>query len=240
MAPHFLCCLPIRFGAFIIAVFSILIGLAVAGLAWAGVYFDSTDKEIELNNGETFKLTTRQKIVLIVYGVVYTLFTLSALFGLVGVIIKRVNFIRTFSGFLKGFLVSSIILAIVQLVFFFIDKDSNCTVGSDKHGTCVKSNGLSTGAVIAIVIVTMLIPILFQACTFFLPWSIHFNEILTWHLLSITDACWIISDCIEYLEDQYIGSRNVGMYPFSQPYAAVKPHEADLNHPYNKPYDSHA
>ncbi|KAJ8076403.1 hypothetical protein PM082_000826 [Marasmius tenuissimus] len=217
MAPHFLCCLPIRFGAFIIAVFSILIGLAVAGLAWAGVYFDSTDKEIELNNGETFKLTTRQKIVLIVYGVVYTLFTLSALFGLVGVIIKRVNFIRTFSGFLKGFLISSIILAIVQLVFFFIDKDSNCTVGSDKHGTCVKSNGLSTGAVIAIVIVTMLIPILFQAY-----------------------ACWIISDCIEYLEDQYIGSRNVGMYPFSQPYAAVKPHEADLNHPYNKPYDSHA
>ncbi|KAL0581897.1 hypothetical protein V5O48_000126 [Marasmius crinis-equi] len=217
MAPHFLCCLPIRLGAFIIALFSVLIGLCVAGVAWAGVYFDSNPGDVKDLNGQTFHLTTRQKIVLIVFGVVYTLFTLVSLFGLVGVLIKRINFLRTFSAFLKGFLVINIILSIANLVLFFIDKDGDCTLGSEKNGNCVKSSGLSTGAVIAIVIVTMLIPILFQAY-----------------------ACWIISDCIEYLEDQYIGSRNVGMYPFSQPYAAVKPHENDLNHPYNKPYDSHA
>ncbi|KAF9268836.1 hypothetical protein L218DRAFT_1048854 [Marasmius fiardii PR-910] len=164
-----------------------------------------------------FKLSKAQRIILIVYGVVYTIFTLVSLFGLIGVLIKRINFVRTFSGFLKGFTFVTIILSIAQIVLFFVKKDGGCTVGSEKLGTCVQSRGLSTGATIAIVIVVMIIPILF-----------------------LCYACWIISDCIKYLEDQYTGSRNVGMYPFSQPYSAVKPHEADLNHPYNKAYDSHA
>ncbi|KAG7098499.1 hypothetical protein E1B28_000443 [Marasmius oreades] len=219
MAPHFLCCLPIRFGAFIISLISLGIAILVAGIAWAGVYLDDHPNAIKDPRHQIpdFKLSRGQKIMLIVYGVIYTLFTVVSLFGLIGVLIKRVNYVRTFSGFLRGFLIATSILSIIQLVLFFVKKDNNCTLGSESSGTCVKSQGLSTGAVIAIVIVVILIPILF-----------------------LSYACWIISDCIKYIEDQHVGSRNVGMYPFSQPYAAVKPHEVDLHHPYNKPYDSQA
>ncbi|EEB91027.1 hypothetical protein MPER_10687 [Moniliophthora perniciosa FA553] len=135
--------------------------------------------------------------------IAYTLYTLVALFGLIGVIIKRINYVRTFAFFLKVFLFVSIIFGILNIVFLFVDKDAGCDLGAESRGTCINGEGISRGGIIAIAIVVVLIPILIEAY-----------------------AVWIISDCVKYLEDKEWNNgvqRSVGMYPFSQPYAAV-PH----------------
>ncbi|KAK7045660.1 hypothetical protein VNI00_007493 [Paramarasmius palmivorus] len=196
MAPHFLCCLPIRLGAFIVALISLVIGGLTAGVSWFALYADSHWEDSNIN------LSTRQKIALILWGISYTMYTLAALFGLIGVLTKRINYVRTFSSFLKAFLFVSIIFGILNLVFLFIDKDSACDLGSTNNGTCINGEGISRGGIIAIAVFVVLIPILIEAY-----------------------AVWIISDCVKYLEEkEWSGLKHsVGMYPFSQPYAAV-PH----------------
>ncbi|ESK93695.1 hypothetical protein Moror_1512 [Moniliophthora roreri MCA 2997] len=197
MAPHFLCCLPIRLGAFVVALISLILGGLTAGVSWFALYADSHWDDLQ------YHLTTRQKIILICWGIAYTLFTLAALFGLIGVIIKRINYVRTFAAFLKVFLVVSIIFGILNIVFLFVDKDAGCDLGSESGGNCINGEGISRGGIIAIAIVVVVIPILIEAY-----------------------AVWIISDCVKYLEDKEWNNgvqRSVGLYPFSQPYAAV-PH----------------
>ncbi|KAF5345282.1 hypothetical protein D9758_008439 [Tetrapyrgos nigripes] len=194
--PHFLCCLPIRLGAFLVSLATFLLSLLIAGVGWYAVYFDRTDDDHT-------RLSTRQFIFLIINCVVYTLLCLTSLFGLFGVISKRISWIANFKSYLQGFTFGLTVIAIINIVLFFVDRDGDCDFGSDKLGTCVEVNlnGLSRTAVIVIAIVFFVVPLLIMAY-----------------------GCWILSDCVKYLYEKEADS-GVSLYPFSSKYAAVPNHD---------------
>ncbi|KAJ3874418.1 hypothetical protein F5051DRAFT_416875 [Lentinula edodes] len=174
MSPHFLCCLPIRLGAFFVGVVEFLLSGLVAAVMWAGLYLNSQDKLSP-------ELSKNQKIAVALFGASYTLLFLASTFGILGVLRKRISWIQTFSSFMKGYLIGNTIVTIINIVIFFIDnKDTGTCVITDENGNC-DNTSLSRGAQIAIVIVVAIVPLLVQAY-----------------------ACWILSDCIKYLRDKQV------------------------------------
>ncbi|KAJ3730446.1 hypothetical protein C8R42DRAFT_7307 [Lentinula raphanica] len=82
MAPHFLCCLPIRLGAFFVALIELVISGIVAALMWTALYLNSQDKLSP-------SLSSSQKIASIIFGVTYTILFVASAFGLIGVLRKK-------------------------------------------------------------------------------------------------------------------------------------------------------
>ncbi|KAJ3851558.1 hypothetical protein EV368DRAFT_83409 [Lentinula lateritia] len=218
MSPHFLCCLPIRLGAFFVGVVEFLLSGLVAAVMWAGLYLNSQDKResglSELLTSSILKthsypvspeLSKNQKIAVALFGASYTLLFLASTFGILGVLRKRISWIQSFLSFMKGYLIGNTIVTIINIVIFFIDnKDTGTCVITDENGNC-ENTSLSRGAQIAIVIIVAIVPLLVQAY-----------------------ACWILSDCVKYLRDKQVYPMTY--YPFSSGgYAAVGPSSKEEN-----------
>jgi hypothetical protein len=82
----FCCCLPVRFGVFVMAVLS----LGLGGLASFGGWK-------EVMKAKQNNLSKRDEITLYVQTVMYTLLAVISLFGLVGTFIKRRSFVSLYS-----------------------------------------------------------------------------------------------------------------------------------------------
>jgi hypothetical protein len=80
----FCCCLPVRFGVFIIAVLGIIGGGAFGAIGWF---------EIVKYKGQLSKLT---QISLYIHSILYTVLCIVSVFGLIGVIRRRRSLISVF------------------------------------------------------------------------------------------------------------------------------------------------
>ncbi|KIK68375.1 hypothetical protein GYMLUDRAFT_35782 [Collybiopsis luxurians FD-317 M1] len=189
MSPHFLCCLPIRLGAFFVAVVEFAISGLVAAIMWAALILNANDRIDP-------RLTERQEIIVGLWGASYTLLFIASIFGILGVLRKRVNWIQIFLNFLRGYLFGQTIVTIVNLVIFFVNNHDDSCLLEDQNGNC-QANGLSRGGQIAVLLIFAIVP-----------------------LLILAYACWILSDCVKYLIDKQVYPMT--FYPFSTTgYAAV-------------------
>ncbi|KAJ3739931.1 hypothetical protein DFH05DRAFT_1463499 [Lentinula detonsa] len=174
MSPHFLCCLPIRLGAFFVGLVEFLISGLVAALMWSGLYLNSQGKISP-------ELSKNQKIAAAIFGASYTILFIASTFGILGVLRKRISWIQSFLSFLRAYLIGNTVVTIVNIVIFFIDnKDTGSCVITDSNGNC-DDTSLSRGAQIAIVLVVAVVP-----------------------LLILAYACWVLSDCVKYLRDKQV------------------------------------
>jgi hypothetical protein len=88
---HFCICIPVRFGVFFLSFWSLIASGVVAGFIWFALAQGGRNNVMIANN---------LKVGLIVAGVIYTLFALISLAGLVGSLIRSRKLVRTFSIFL--------------------------------------------------------------------------------------------------------------------------------------------
>lgn len=88
---HFCICIPVRFGVFFLSFWSLVASGVVAGFIWYALGQGTRSSVVIANN---------LKVGLIVAGVIYTLFALISLAGLVGSLIRNRGLVRTFSVFL--------------------------------------------------------------------------------------------------------------------------------------------
>lgn len=125
---HFCFCIPVRFGVFVLSFWSLIASGLVATVFWLVLSKGS-------QNG--VKLASNLKVGIIIAGVLYTLFTLISLAGLVGALVRSRALVRTFSIFLWFQLFASLAYSIAITVAMFDKSLQNHLVAE-----CIKqSNG---------------------------------------------------------------------------------------------------
>jgi len=104
----FCCCLPVRFGVFVMAVLGILGGGFIAVVGWA-----------QIAQLAKHPLDQRDKIALIVQTIIYTLLALLSFCGLIGTFNKSRSLISVYSTMLCAHLGFSIVTGIFYLYTLF-------------------------------------------------------------------------------------------------------------------------
>lgn len=107
---HFCFCIPVRFGVFVLSFWSLVASGLTASVFWLVLSKGSA-------NG--VKLASNLKAGIIIAGVLYTLFALISLAGLVGSLIRSRALVRTFSIFLWFQLFASLAYSIAITVAMF-------------------------------------------------------------------------------------------------------------------------
>jgi len=110
MSKHFCCCLPVRFGVFILSFLTLLSSAGTAFALW-WILVNGSKNGLVLEGGV--------KTGLIVAGVVWTLFALFGLFGFIGAIIRNRALVKTYSFFLWIQLLVGLAIGITFIVAFF-------------------------------------------------------------------------------------------------------------------------
>lgn len=129
----FCCCLPVRFGVFVISLLGILGGALVSAAGW--IQIAKPDNSLQLSSAERISLWLET--------VIYTLLAILSLFGFIGVFTKNRRFISTYatSMFIHwGFSVGTGAFYLFQLFHKQGDQDvTNCEngdTGDIKHDLC--------------------------------------------------------------------------------------------------------
>jgi hypothetical protein len=112
MSKHFCCCLPVRFGVFVLS-FLTLLGSAGTAFALWWILANGPQRGLVLEGGV--------KTGLIIAGVVWTVFALFGLFGFIGAIIRNRALVKTYSFFLWIQLLLSLAMGIFIIVAFYKD-----------------------------------------------------------------------------------------------------------------------
>jgi len=112
MSKHFCCCLPVRFGVFILSLLTLLGSAGTAALIW-WVLANGPQHGLILQGGV--------KTGLIVAAVVYTVFALISLLGFIGVIIRNRGLVKTYSAFLWLQLLLTLAVSVFLAVALFKD-----------------------------------------------------------------------------------------------------------------------
>ncbi|KAG7447075.1 uncharacterized protein BT62DRAFT_993889 [Guyanagaster necrorhizus] len=128
---HFLCCLPLRLGALIIATLTLAGSALVALGAWFNVH-DIINK--------TLKLSKSGEITMYAIAGVYTLAALISLLGLIGVLTTRQGLVSTFNGLQKGSFIVSLAIGAYSLYLLFSNKydTSDCISSVDVSADTAK------------------------------------------------------------------------------------------------------
>jgi len=141
------CCIPVRFGAFVIA----LLGLFGGALATAGGI-------IQAKNSKNSKAS------LIIQIIIYLLLTIVSLFGLVGVLTKRRKFVVVYWVMLVVHVAFSVVAGIFSLNALF--KSATADVSRCASGTpptslkdCQKAMAITKGIAVAVCLFVWLIEI---------------------------------------------------------------------------------
>jgi hypothetical protein len=125
MAPKFLCCLPARFGVFIISLLQFLVCGGLAGFLWWALWYDSEN--------DAAALAKTMKVTVIVVASVYTFVALISLIGFIGAILRKYKFIKTFFIVLFVSLLFQVAVGIWYLVTFYKTRNQSlddCLDGS--------------------------------------------------------------------------------------------------------------
>ncbi|KAI0260776.1 hypothetical protein BC834DRAFT_899314 [Gloeopeniophorella convolvens] len=149
----FCCCIPVRFGVFIMSTLGLIGGSIIAAVGWHG----ATHKD-------QAHLTKNQEISLIIASLSYTILAMVSLFGLIGTIIKRRSYIslyNTLVWFHLGFNIATGAYFIYTLFHKVGDSDvNNCINGSTdkfKEDVCKKAFEVGRGITIGLYVLFWLI-----------------------------------------------------------------------------------
>jgi amino acid transporter len=146
------CCIPVRIGAFAIALLGLFWG---TGAAVAGILEAKNDKKNVLIN----------RAALTVQIVIYLLLAIVSIVGLVGVIIKRRKFVVLYWIMLVVHLAFSVVASIFSLNALFKDARSNvdqCVGGSlnpNDRSDCQKAMKVTKGVAIGVCVFVWLLEI---------------------------------------------------------------------------------
>ncbi|KAI9464790.1 hypothetical protein F5148DRAFT_174806 [Russula earlei] len=125
----FCCCIPVRFGTFIISTLFLFGGGVIAAVGWYGAA-----------HKDQVHLTKNQEVSLVFTSVAYTLLTLASLFGFIGSIIRRRSFVSAYSTVLAWHLGVSIATG-AYFIYTLFHK-----VGEHEINDCIKNNQDSNSA----------------------------------------------------------------------------------------------
>ncbi|KAG8805362.1 hypothetical protein FRC17_005546 [Serendipita sp. 399] len=132
---RFCFCIPVRFGVFVLSFWSLIASGVVAGVVWVALAKGP-------ENHVTFAMNL--KVGLIVAGVLYSLFALISLAGLVGALIRSRALVRTFAIFLWFQLFASLAYSIAFAIALFDKPLQNHLVQE-----CIKQTNATVSALVA-------------------------------------------------------------------------------------------
>jgi len=149
----FCCCLPVRFGVFVMTVLGIVGGAVIGGVGW-----------YETQHLGSLHLTKNNEIALYISAVSYTILGIISFFGLAGVIIKKKGFVSMYSTLVwlhLGFSIGTGAYFIYTLFHKVGDEDvSNCVGSSSsdfEKDVCKKAFEVGRGIIIGLYIFVWLI-----------------------------------------------------------------------------------
>ncbi|KAJ7103753.1 hypothetical protein C8R44DRAFT_344025 [Mycena epipterygia] len=152
-SQKFCCCLPVRFGVFVMSLLALLGGGLVAVVGW-----------IEVKNLHEHPLSKGDENALYIHAVMYSILALVGAFGLFGAISKQRGLVSLFGsmlGFHLGFSIATGVYTLYTLFKRNSDEAiANCINGStDQHVIDGCKNGLKLlkGLLVAIYVVTWLV-----------------------------------------------------------------------------------
>ncbi|KAF7362158.1 hypothetical protein MVEN_00561900 [Mycena venus] len=169
MGAKYLCCLPLRLGVLVISFIQFIASALVSGLLAFVLVREAQGRPIFENKDNEqvfFHFSSRTKIVGIILASVYGLSALISFTGFIGAIRKKASYVRVFASLLQGALAAQIILMIAYFVLYFADKDEFkkvCINNSTNQAVIDNCNDLTRPKSIWALIVSAIIPILFQA-----------------------------------------------------------------------------
>lgn len=123
MTKHFCCCIPVRFGVFVISLIALLSSLFFGFVFIATVVLQGHDNVVAL--------TEQTKIIFIVNGAYYGIVALVSLLGLIGAIGRKRGLIGFYAMFLYGAFVVHVVLGAYSIYRvlhdFNADSDDICS-----------------------------------------------------------------------------------------------------------------
>ncbi|KAJ6521670.1 hypothetical protein DFH09DRAFT_1287118 [Mycena vulgaris] len=164
MGAKFLCCLPLRLGVLIISFLQFLVSGFAAVLLTVGLVLDYEHKD------GTPRIRLGTKIITIFTIFLHVLVALICLTGFIGGLRKMESHVRMFSDLLTFSLIFHAIGVTANLIFYFVDKGNfrtNCIEKGSPDAVCDAPSKLPAWAVI----VSAIIPIVFQAYGVYIVWS---------------------------------------------------------------------
>ncbi|KAF7428499.1 hypothetical protein PC9H_007723 [Pleurotus ostreatus] len=165
MGAKFLCCLPLRLGVLLVSIVQFILNSLVAAIMWYSLWY--------VHEKSHEDLSTRTKIWTILYGVIYSVGGIMALFGFIGTLLKKFSFVSGFASTLWYLFFVEFIWSIIALVFWFLEpkdrllrsclngaKDDQKTI--DACHSIFDPEHINSAGVIAGVIAVFVIPLLLQ------------------------------------------------------------------------------
>jgi len=131
----FCCCLPVRFGVFV---------LSILGLAGGGIV--SVYGWIQVAKLKQYPLAFSDEVALYIQAILFTVLTLVSLFGLIGASIKNIGMVSSFATFLAIHLCFSIGIGIYSLVVLF-KQNTDDAIRECINGTVDQTTSLATATV---------------------------------------------------------------------------------------------
>ncbi|KAJ7472239.1 hypothetical protein B0H11DRAFT_2282809 [Mycena galericulata] len=149
----FCCCLPVRFGVFVMSLAALLGGGLVAVAGW-----------IEVKNLHDNPVSKQDEYALYIHAIMYSLLALIGAFGLYGTISKKIGLVSSFGSALAFHLGFSVVTGIYTIYTVFKRNSTaamtNCVNGSTDQTVidgCQNGLKIVKGLVIAIYVVTWII-----------------------------------------------------------------------------------
>jgi len=150
----FCCCLPVRFGVFIMTVFGTIVGGLVCIAGWLAVsHFN-----------QSTPLSHQDEIALYIQTIMYTLLAVVSAFGFIGAVIRSPTLVSLYSSLLIGHFVFNLIIGIFSIYSLFhqnaSDLSTKCDdLAADDIGNQLCGNGMTVvkGLMIAFLVLIWLI-----------------------------------------------------------------------------------
>jgi len=136
---RFCCCLPVRFGVFVMTAFGTLAGGLVSIAGWLAVsHFNKSTP-----------LSQQDEIALYVQTIMYTLLAVVSIFGFVGCVIRSPSLVSLYSSMLIGHFIFNIIIGIFSIYSLFhqdaSDLSAKCdSLAQDDIANQLCGNGMTT------------------------------------------------------------------------------------------------
>ncbi|TFK37044.1 hypothetical protein BDQ12DRAFT_685739 [Crucibulum laeve] len=106
----FCCCLPVRFGVFLLSILAIIGGGFISVISWVAI---SKIKNLD------YSVATSDLVALWIHSIIYTILVIVSIFGLIGAIIKNRNMVSNFATVLGIHLFVSVVSGIYSMVALF-------------------------------------------------------------------------------------------------------------------------
>jgi len=155
MTKYFCCCIPVRFGVFVISLLSLCIYSLVAASIWYAI--------IRPQDIHNFHLAGQSKTAFILIGVEASIVAIVSLLGLIGAIARKRGFISFYSAFLRGTLLAHLGLSIyyiIQIAKHWNDTKEACQQNNnnsqDTSNLCNATPGVKIASIVVFVVALLI------------------------------------------------------------------------------------